>query len=265
MHWFTCNDTRRWPDGQQGSLARAGRLYVYGGLSRVLLRAFWSFWHPLRWIELEVRVDEEDALASISVILPWLAHLGIGVPLPRRLVGATVMGDRTFGVKFGYVGSIVEVDVAYAQWGHDTGMLDYYRRKPGGTYSGAQLWPGWRLVVKRPPLRWLLGRASYCQEVVNKKPVAVSLDGKVFEAHWRLERHWRERPRWPWRYGVRYASWLEVKDPPRFAGKGENSWDCDDDAIYGMGSSELTAAGAIGEYVKAVLKNRERYGMPSGR
>jgi hypothetical protein len=29
-----------------------------------------------------------------------------------------------------------------------------------------------------------------------------------------------------------------------------------------MGTKELTPGGAVGEYVKAVLKNRERYGQP---
>jgi len=62
---------------------------------------------------------------------------------------------------------------------------------------------------------------------------------------------------------VSVSSNLEVPQPPQFSGKGESSWDCGDDGIYGMGSRETSPAKTVGEYIKRVLENRERYGMPS--
>lgn len=43
-------------------------------------------------------------------------------------------------------------------------------------------------------------------------------------------------------------------------GKGENSYDCGMDGVFGTGGPTLQEA--IGNYVKAVLRNRERYGGP---
>jgi hypothetical protein len=39
-------------------------------------------------------------------------------------------------------------------------------------------------------------------------------------------------------------------------GKGENDYDIDDDAVYGLSSSESTIEGAIGKVVASVLGTR---------
>jgi hypothetical protein len=52
-------------------------------------------------------------------------------------------------------------------------------------------------------------------------------------------------------------------DPPQFAGKGENSWDCDDDGIYGCTYETGNWAEAVRRYVAEVESYRERYGQPS--
>ena len=60
------------------------------------------------------------------------------------------------------------------------------------------------------------------------------------------------------------------------AGKGENSWDCDDDGSFGMSmpwkhketprwdNGELCAKLAVKDYVESVLKDAKRYGSGSG-
>lgn len=53
--------------------------------------------------------------------------------------------------------------------------------------------------------------------------------------------------------------------PPAFSGKGENSWDCGDDGIYGCSfdvsvSGQETIEGAINAYIAKVIENRKRYG-----
>ena len=50
-------------------------------------------------------------------------------------------------------------------------------------------------------------------------------------------------------------------DIPRgipFMGKGENSWDCGDDGLYGTGGDSVE--GAVANAVKCVLQSRRRYG-----
>ena len=43
-------------------------------------------------------------------------------------------------------------------------------------------------------------------------------------------------------------------------GKGENSWDCGEDAIHSLTCQASTTHDAVGEIVKAVLRSRYRYG-----
>lgn len=57
---------------------------------------------------------------------------------------------------------------------------------------------------------------------------------------------------------------FEYVDPPvhvvPFPGKGENSWDCGEDAIMGAGADEPTPEAAVASVVKSALRNRRRYG-----
>lgn len=71
-----------------------------------------------------------------------------------------------------------------------------------------------------------------------------------------------KRKRWPWPRTV-YRAYIEVPNPPKFAGKGENSWDCDDDGFFGMTCEARTFHQAIQAYEGAVYERRAKYGAPS--
>jgi hypothetical protein len=43
-------------------------------------------------------------------------------------------------------------------------------------------------------------------------------------------------------------------------GKGENSWDCGDDAIFGMSTAERTPEDAVGKLVASALRTRRKHG-----
>ena len=42
-------------------------------------------------------------------------------------------------------------------------------------------------------------------------------------------------------------------------GKGENSWDCGEDATFSLSCPSTTISEAIGEMVKSCMRTRERY------
>lgn len=265
MYWFICNDASRRISGVEvgGSAIRNGRFFLYGNHHPVI-KAHWSFWNTLNWLEVYCRFGGEDPLSSFGLILPRLAYLSLGIGVPNRWLSWWMIEDRVFALKIGYVSSIARVLIAHADWAEDCGMTDYYRAQKPRKYTDLQLWPGWKMTVRFPPLaRWLFGKEKTESRILDTKPVVIELDGQRYEGAWKLEQWQTTRERWPWAYRKRLSSWLDVPRPPQFAGKGENSWDCGDDAIYGMGTRETTPAGAIGEYVKSVLRNRERYGMPS--
>lgn len=81
-------------------------------------------------------------------------------------------------------------------------------------------------------------------------------------------------------YSIYHKTWysfdLEIKNPPQFSGKGENSWDCGDDGICGLSSvwkdeipnwtnREECAKKAAIHYIESVFNNAKRYGGSSGK
>lgn len=265
MHSFICNDASKTIHGVEfgGSAWRAGRWFLYGS-RRPLLKAEWSWFSSLNWLEASLRIGGEDGMVTLCLLLPWLLYFSAGFAVPRSWLSWWMVDDRVFAMKFGYVGAVVTTVIALNEHADDCGMLDYYRAQKPRRYTMLQLWRGWEIALRLRPLDWIFGRPKRDKGVVEVRDVTIELDGKKHAAQWTLERWATTRARWPWEYGVRLASWLKVENPPRFAGKGENSWDCGDDAIYGMGSPKTDPGAVIGEYVGRVLEYRERYGNPSG-
>lgn len=72
---------------------------------------------------------------------------------------------------------------------------------------------------------------------------------------------WRNRFRTLRRFSYEMEVPKGGKAPP-FPGKGENSWDMDEDGIYAMGSSDgcESVEAACAEYAAEVIRNRRRYG-----
>lgn len=121
----------------------------------------------------------------------------------------------------------------------------------------------WRRGCWRP-LDTFLGQHVYHNQVLHTEAVAIPMPEGDYAATVELSESSWKRPRWPRVRRVRRAE-VTVATPPQFAGKGENSWDLDDDAIYRLTTTAATVAEAIEKYRAAVFKNRERYGLPSGK
>lgn len=274
--WFSINDNRRLiargVEEYTGSILRHGRWYLHY-FGTTLLKLSWCFFGGrvlggLRdWFTADALVsfnDDEGRGITLHLSLSRLFSVWITVALPSAWLSPWMIHDRVFGVRLGYIGDIAWLLIAHAAWAEDCGMTDYYRRQEPRKYTDAQLWPGWEIKLRWPRvLDWTLGRSEHTVRIVAETPVRFQMDGREVEATVRVEARESRRPRWPWAYRKSLGSWIEVPKPPQFAGKGENSWDCGDDGIYGMGSRETSPAAVVGDYIKAVLKNRERYGMPS--
>lgn len=113
---------------------------------------------------------------------------------------------------------------------------------------------------------WLLGRPRYSRQVLEDGiPVSITVgqwdgDGPYTGTAQRIHSEWQRR------FSTTRRDDFEVSmEPPGlpFPGKGENSWDCGDDGIYGFGGASLESA--IERAVTHVKRDRERYGGPSWR
>lgn len=109
---------------------------------------------------------------------------------------------------------------------------------------------------------WILGRPRYTREILEDAiPVTVIVgqwDGDQYQGTARKERAtWRRRFQTTTRedYDIAMAQGIP------FPGKGENSWDCGDDAVFGF--SGATIEGAIARVVTDVVERRGPNWRPS--
>lgn len=106
----------------------------------------------------------------------------------------------------------------------------------------------------------IFGRPTYVDETLEERAIVIGMPEGTYQATARLflSTWTHSRFGWPRRRIVR----CDVQIPVGIAhpGKGENAWDCDDDALFGWCGPAETIPEAIGKVVTSVLRDRERYG-----
>jgi len=110
----------------------------------------------------------------------------------------------------------------------------------------------------------LLGDYEHSERPLVERDVEVHMPEGKYAGHCLItEGTWR-RKRWPFARRVVRAK-IEMTEPVPVPGKGENSWDCGQDAIHGSTFPAASVAEAVGKFVGDVLRTRERYGGPNWR
>lgn len=109
------------------------------------------------------------------------------------------------------------------------------------------------------PLDLLLGRERYSEGERYHFDTFVVMPEAVYPVTVELYRATWKRPRWPWGKSIRRADIECEKGVPK-PGKGENSWDMEDDALFGMTCPAATLDEARTAFEFAVLSDRLRYG-----
>lgn len=233
FHWQNLNEK---PGGIHGPGILHGRAWLRFHESRTGLGWSWSlvshFCHA--YIEFGGYNDEDIVL---SVALPpvafWLHFEG----LPwRRLWDA--LDGHTLSL------SVHDWTLWWVVWKDDS--------------SWSSKTPRWRHGCWHPADTFL-GRWAYSDRVERTQRVVIPLPEGNIEGTVEMHLSTWKRPRWPWPRTMLRAT---IK-PDRAAivpGKGENSWDCGDDAIYELTCPAKTPALAVAAYVEAVLRDREKYG-----
>ena len=69
-----------------------------------------------------------------------------------------------------------------------------------------------------------------------------------------------KRPRWVAKKILRAN--VEIPSGIPKNGKGENSWDCGEDATFGITMPAKNVENAIGKTVESCLRDRKKYGTP---
>ncbi len=151
--------------------------------------------------------------------------------------------------------------------GHYIGDIDTSLRFfDGGVWWN--LWrddSGWSRDVPRwrhgawHPLDTFLGHLVYSSDTLSEQRIGIPLPEGVQPATVTFTRATWKRPRWPRALVITRANVTPDKPLP-IPGKGENSWDMDDDAIWETTFPCDNVERAIGHVVEDVLRTRRRHG-----
>jgi hypothetical protein len=109
----------------------------------------------------------------------------------------------------------------------------------------------------------LWGKANYVEHVDHESDQVMTLPEGDYPVHVKLFTSTWSRARDPfnWRTKtIKRATVSATAFAPSVPGKGENSWDCEDDATYSITTPAETVEEAIDAYRQSVLRTRERHG-----
>ena len=140
------------------------------------------------------------------------------------------------------------------KWHHETLWIDLWNDPMEWNNTDPWWWS-----FNFNPKDILLGRQIHTPKDISKTNVTITMPENTYNGTVRIFESTWKRPRWPFPIKLVRTD-IDVPEGIPVPGKGENSWDCGQDAIFSLTSSEQTVSGAIGALVKDVLKTRERYG-----
>jgi hypothetical protein len=109
------------------------------------------------------------------------------------------------------------------------------------------------------PLDTFFGRHKYASRELSTTQAQVAMPEGAYPCTVKLTEDSWKRPRLPWRRRVLRAH-MEMHKAVPHPGKGENSWDCGEDATSAMTCCAATVEEAIAKMTESVLNSRRRHG-----
>lgn len=216
----------------------------FGKDSRSCVGIEFYWWSP----RFGVSVGTDDDGWNVSLRVPpfalYVSLEGLGLWQPTKTCVATWDNNRKFTIpdrrEFDFYISDWRVQLTpWGRWG------EWARRDP---------W--WIQGVSVDLKDLLLGRRTYAAEELALVPCHVPMPEGNYPAVAKVQRVTRGRTRW----FSRTAQEVDLRIPKGipFAGKGENSWDCGDDGLFGIGGDSIDDA--IQRARRSVTESRQRYG-----
>lgn len=111
------------------------------------------------------------------------------------------------------------------------------------------------------PADILFGRRKYAHKPLDRQNRVLVLPEGSYPVEIELAEDSWKRPRWPWAKKIMRAS-VESENGVPVPGKGENSWDQEQDAIYSLTTQASSFQDALSKLHADVMRTRERRGGP---
>lgn len=246
FHWQDLNDAD--PAGK--------KRYWWNG------RCWWGPWR-LEWVlprggfrfELAVNEGDDQREWQISIGFPFLFALYLSVRTPWQFpVGHwfEYQGQRTF---------LNEARHFSVYW-HEKALWWTLWADPMGGWSRDS--PYWSVTHSLHFDDLVLGKRKHKHVILSDwSDRLIPMPEGCYPARMRLEKRTWTRPRWPWKPFRIEQVYIQIELPGGvpFEGKGENSYDCGEDGLWGCSSSGTSYEKAISHVVESVLESRRRYGF----
>jgi hypothetical protein len=246
LHWQNLNEKGR--EEVTGSILRHGRAWYrpfgYEKRPELSLNVEWVLWSKRLGVKFGL-ADYDCAVSfSLSLILFTLYFSLDYFPLESWLQDKT----KRAGEKYGN-GRCFEL-----YWFE--GSLNVHLWSDPMEWRSRDPW-WWSFTIN--PADLILGRRQYSERVLREdvRPLvmperAYPVEIKLVEATWK-------RPRWFFPEKIVRAH-IEIEGGVPVPGKGENSWDCGEDATFGLTCPANTFDEALSKLYASVMRDRERHG-----
>lgn len=249
-------------DGHQatGSKLMHGRAWLHtGDRGRYLtLKMSWNLRSTFCHLSLSADSGERDI--SLSAALPPVAIWFGAEGLPEELFRLLGIDWETCRKKpDGYALTERDIRIAIHDW-----HLWWSLWMPHGLWKSTD--PRWRsgnLAIAD----LLFGKSVSVSEKISEEHALIPMPERAYPAKITIQRVTVSRARWPFRFGpedLRHREMLTFNadleaNPIPVPGKGENSWDCGEDAIFSQsGRGGITEA--IASVVESATRTRRRHG-----
>jgi hypothetical protein len=245
------DDNGRYRERITGHIAKHGRGWLKWGDPEQWpspeIRAEWKVGKPINLVGGYLQIEnDEDPISTGFYLWPFSLYLSADTKLTRwiakRLVSDSWDGER-------------EIQVVLSA--HDKGTFNWSLWHPVHSWSSKT--PKWR-NGHWCPLDWVLGRWDYSNDVLSTHSVEIPMPERSYPATVSMERSTWRRHRVPFLSKSIKRAKVDIPGGIGYPGKGENAWDCGDDATFGLTAPAYSVEDAIGQVVSSVLRNRMRYG-----
>ncbi len=227
---------------KHGRMWRSGRAWLHWPRSSAGVE--WSLLRSSCGFSIDCSDTGDDNL-TLHLALPFLFSIWLHIarlPIVRRLPGVKWDGKWGSGDR--------EIRIAF----HD----------------GALWWKLWRYSNESKSHDWrdsnfdfanfLFGRIEYSESERKIHHALFPVQGVVYAATVGLYTATWKHKRLPWAKAIVCRADIEIEKGIPVPGKGENGFDCEDDAIYSMTTSADTVMEALRALRKLVIRQRLQYG-----
>lgn len=257
IHWQNLNDNKR---GEPKGVPYEGRCWLwfrgFGKRRNNSVGFSWNLWRP-HWLfsfSFGVKTDEEDVSVGVGV-WPFSFHFHIACLFPRSFNDWWMKKYRYGGREFWFYSTLAEeaagwFNVVFHLWEDPMGG--------GGCKKGWKRLTDFYLDFPDCILSPVFGKLKFTEETLETKVISIPMPEGVYQGDAKLSRATWKRPRLPWVSLMRHGAHVDIPIGIPYEGKSENSWDCGEDGVFGIGTDKASYPALIARVVEHVLDQRRK-------